>query len=829
MPEHREEDMNTLDCWTGSHTPKLCCDVRLSPVGRAECWDGYYTFAKCCIGLGLASGAVTTQMVPSLLPPPPQNITPSKATFTKPLVTTASAQPVTVQAANAQAGAWCWSEGYTAEWCCDVSISPSGRRECWAGSFTFAACCGGEAPAVQAKKVLPDCKASSWPRTLCCDRKVKLPLEGKSRCWGFGIDRPQKGSPRENECCSCEAMFFACEECVEMAQREMLDLGDLHACAAAGRVGFVELRWDDMKPYAACVPNYRWCPTERLPRLIDRVEHLLDRVPRFDVQKACGKRWWLTVDSFVSVFIVFAALFAKAVFRRPLPTGGHVCSFDGKSASVDVIGPGSGPRLSVQGTHIEPTTGSRSTFGRAAALIPSGGAGGSTHDDEGSSSDANSTRVSRGTDSGSGTAHMNVAFPSDGNRMFQRPRNPQADLLRVISTICVMALHLNIAIPNVTPAGTSYFQGLNRVSRFVDGYTVLSVVLIADAGNLDILAASDRIWRKMVRQWPIFLFPFHLITDGWCTRITTCFPSDAAVNSELPLWKRAVLRLAWRSEEADSWPYTLELWIYLALVSLSVCQHYFGLHFYRAVFVAIIAYNWNTCVIDNADYFGFTTYRLPMALLMFWLARCPRLFHLASVRPRFSRALVFGLICGGLAPPVSDLSLYTSWTLPRHFREGRYFVLYGLSFHLGLLWLLKCPELLPLPQHGLFNNCLRSMADLCFPVSLCHRFILESWRRCQQTTRASWIFVYYEGQHSFRSSTCHHERPLSTRMLGGFVVVSSSLALSWALVKFVQRPWLILASNVWPRLRHFLTAAFILLVLFDGFVLDIILARSVER
>eukprot|EP00927_Polykrikos_kofoidii_P006270 TRINITY_DN12549_c0_g3_i1.p1 TRINITY_DN12549_c0_g3~~TRINITY_DN12549_c0_g3_i1.p1 ORF type:complete len:950 (+),score=118.71 TRINITY_DN12549_c0_g3_i1:76-2925(+) len=904
--EQRGESIVTFDCWTGGHTADLCCDVRLSPTGRAECWDGYYTFAKCCIGSILASGTLESSVDPSpfpqssqqLVPPTtistepavPSSVTPSTPPQSLPLVLppeapdpvvpptspshTVTEKPIffatpvgvaedseanteqrgylvgiesaapsarvqadSAQTVNSQVQTFCWSHGYSAEWCCDVSITPVGRPECWVGPFTFAACCGDGVPSTTSKGGLPDCKAADWPRMYCCvafQRNVEMSPDVASLCWGDGAVRPKKGSPREAECCSCEAMFFACEECVEIGQRDMITLNDIYACEAAGRAMFMELRWDGMQPYAACVPGGGWCSMQSLPRLIDKAEQRLGKVPRVDVHTTCATHWWLKVDAFVAVFVALAALFVTGSFPFPLRsghTGGHFSSFDGKPDSGGI-------------TRSSPGVGSTSTDG-CVAFVHTGRVRGSKCGGDNSCGGGSDTRFGTSASSSGGNCTSNIgdlvgsdngtklcgggpaeAIRSSCGGEIQRPRNLQADLVRVICTAGVVALHLNVAYPNITPAGTSFFHSLNRLPRFVDGFTVLGAVFIADVDNWAVLVALDRLWRKMVRQWPVFLFPYHLFTGGWCTRITDCFPSDVTVvSSALPLPKRVVLRWAWRSGEADPWPYTVDLWIYLSLASLSVCQHHFGLHFYRIVFIAIIAYCWNVSVIHEAEYFGFSSYRLPMALFIFSLARCPRLFNWAASRPLLGRALVFGLLGGGFAPPVSDFSQDSSWKIPSHYRVGRYFVLSGLSFHLGLLWLVRCPELFPLPKRGSFKNCLRSLADLCFAVSLSHHNLLHAWRQCQQTTKASWMLLYYQRQPFFRSSTCHHERPAISQVLGGFVVVGGSLALSWAVVKFVQRPWITLASTVESRLRRALTAAFILLVLYDGLVQGIISAN----
>ncbi|CAE8638313.1 unnamed protein product, partial [Polarella glacialis] len=48
----RNPSTGELDCWFGSFSPELCCNVdQFGPGGNKGCWDGEYSFASCCTGI----------------------------------------------------------------------------------------------------------------------------------------------------------------------------------------------------------------------------------------------------------------------------------------------------------------------------------------------------------------------------------------------------------------------------------------------------------------------------------------------------------------------------------------------------------------------------------------------------------------------------------------------------------------------------------------------------------------------------------------------------------------------------------------------------------
>ncbi|CAJ1368843.1 unnamed protein product, partial [Effrenium voratum] len=40
----------------------------------------------------------------------------------------------------------CWALGFTPDFCCDLELGPSGNADCWAGPYSFTACCRGPTP-----------------------------------------------------------------------------------------------------------------------------------------------------------------------------------------------------------------------------------------------------------------------------------------------------------------------------------------------------------------------------------------------------------------------------------------------------------------------------------------------------------------------------------------------------------------------------------------------------------------------------------------------------------------------------------------------------------
>merc|ERR1712048_1106142 len=82
----------------------------------------------------------------------------------------------------------CWTEGHTPQRCCDQRKGMTGDALCWAGNFSFDACClgkvGGEAVAnthQDAPSQHGDCWTDGHTLQLCCD--TRKGSTGDDLCW----------------------------------------------------------------------------------------------------------------------------------------------------------------------------------------------------------------------------------------------------------------------------------------------------------------------------------------------------------------------------------------------------------------------------------------------------------------------------------------------------------------------------------------------------------------------------------------------------------------------------------------------------------------------
>jgi len=128
----------SADCWMGSMSPALCCDVRNSLQGDSRCWDETFTFEACC--------------------------------------------PEEAELVNAEIEKSCWvgSLGEARNMCCDIRKSLRGDSACWGDRFTFETCCRAEAAFVKSAPTDSCWYGDSQP-SVCCD--LRKGFRGDGRCW----------------------------------------------------------------------------------------------------------------------------------------------------------------------------------------------------------------------------------------------------------------------------------------------------------------------------------------------------------------------------------------------------------------------------------------------------------------------------------------------------------------------------------------------------------------------------------------------------------------------------------------------------------------------
>jgi len=691
-----------------------------------DCWAGPFTFVNCCLGVVEPPTLQIDPTPPAVVCQQPRRREQEEQNEEK---EQQDCQPQQQQQEQPQPPELeCWDGVWTADFCCDRSVSPEGRQECWVGPYTFWRCCDGryadavdfpkpQTPSALAETNAPPCRQLDWPTELCCRGEISPELQ--AQCWGGG-------RYSTSECCSCEAAFFSCARCLELLELPTLGRAEWEWCKEAGHAVFAHLPWEGMAPYMLCVPAHPYCQYAEIPALLESIKHSRGDISRLRVAD-CGKVPWSAANCLTLTTAVFPAFLARLQrFRKQ-----------------------------------------------------------------------------RGS------------LPKPDSRMtVHEGRQSQADVVRVLATAAAIALHLNIADqPN--PTGPRHVRDVDRFPRCTDAFIVLAAVMLANQPCCSVGNALDRLWRKLSRQLPVFLFPFHMLTDVWCPRPMSCCSSCMLSGSwELTLSSRLVFRWMWRSAEGavegDPWPFTVDLWIQMVLLALLATSHCGGHRAFRAASALVAAWSLKAACEQGPSYFAVSAYRLPMALLMFCFARCRRIFAGMARWPWLSRAVVALLLCAGLSCPVDDLPKKSVWRLSGCYFSGSRFLLAGLSFHLGVLGVCQCPGILPLVP------AVQRLSRSSFIVLVVHQHFLEMLRRCQKSTAAPWVFYESGGLFTYITGADYQSHPWTRAWLCGTAVVAGCFVASELIASLVQRPWTSFLARVPSKIRHSLAALYIVMVIWDA-------------
>eukprot|EP00928_Gymnodinium_smaydae_P024364 TRINITY_DN19732_c0_g1_i1.p1 TRINITY_DN19732_c0_g1~~TRINITY_DN19732_c0_g1_i1.p1 ORF type:complete len:709 (-),score=77.19 TRINITY_DN19732_c0_g1_i1:10-1890(-) len=432
-------------------------------------------------------------------------------------------------------------------------------------------------------------------------------------------------------------------------------------------------------------------------------------------------------------------------------------------------------------------------------------------------------------------------------------RDPAVDLLRVVGTVAAVAQHLNTRVfwNGISPVRVEGLQGW--LPRLQDSFGVASAVLharalasskseLAEAGG-----ALDKVWRKLSRQLPLYLFPVSLFSHAACPRPASCLLPEFGDGSSLSAQLLLRVGRGRGGNPEDPWPFAVDLWIQLVLLACSALVPRIGSVMTFSVLVATLAFVLASAMADVPDYYSFRNYRLPMALFVYLVAvlfdsRLPFVTpasqrqsssspHMTSSMSCFKlwalRLVVAVLVCIGLsvdplAPANADFSRSSFLRFGRDVGLSvsslRWFA--SFAFHLGLLGI-TLPNVVPRSLLRLMLP--RWFVDICFAVLLVHVPLHEAAARCERPAEIPWQLVAEAKRGASRAdgavvtmaSAGRLDADASVAALSSIVVVASSMLFGVLAVGVVQRPWEQLLAAAPRLLRRAVCIVFIACVLVD--------------
>lgn len=766
-------------CWSGGYTADICCDVRADPTVRASCWDAVFTHERCCLS------PIASTTVPAI----------SKSAPRTPLFDAPVSKDYRGAGASDPA---CWSGWYTEKVCCDTLADERVTASCWDEVFTRKRCCPVEVTTTDIvtttslrqppSSTLLSFEGSRWAGSddagclsggytadvldVCCDTRVDA--KTWNLCWQ-GPFTYERCCPSGGECWS-ESDGYTAENCCDLRM---------------GPIG-QEACWDGVTfTYEKCCvpPRHRRGQThcESGFRKCDYCKAVLAS-PRFN-----REAWVLCSASGGSISVVFEAV-RSIVICTPPKSG---CAWESrvelmKTLKLETYLPSLDfqdcrPRWSLQ-TYIVMATLVLPFFCASWHWL--------------------CACAARAHLVGLATAGGNVdAVPA------QRSRNGAVDLMRVLAVAVSFLEHDNIKPHFDGSQGWVYNPNVTYATRLVDLFTVISVVLALQnppKGPTDFL---DGLWRKLGRQLPIYLFPTYLLHNSFCVRVTSCQevstmegPGESFTDV---LWATVLFRYK-AGPSRDSWAFQMDLRNHLVIQALLLLEHYGGPRALEAAVAALFA--WFLAESRSPSYYGFLTFRLPMALLVLLLARGSRFFSWRHQWPRTWFVVVSGLLVLSFANCGLGGGRATENGHVECMADGWGFFFRGAAFHAGSVAI--CYSL-GVPAR--MSAILAWLSDLSLPFLRFHRSIIGAVTKCERAGKGPWSYAtdedgfvtYVADDWLDRSAISHALFWLSRPVL--------CLAVSQIAVWIVQRPWSRCLSQVHSVVRRALSIIYIAAVLCDGY------------
>eukprot|EP00438_Fugacium_kawagutii_P035400 Skav212560 [mRNA] locus=scaffold2398:27124:30585:+ [translate_table: standard] len=757
-------------CWNGVFTEEACCSRAVSLRGNPECWMGEYTYERCCPSKFLnweltnkSRGAFNDIMTP--------------------------AEPLTDWS--------CWTGVFSEEACCSSTVSPGGNPACWFGGYTYERCCPVDfVNKIHTEHVFRESPQVSQPKADCWKGNHNLemgccnPFEDKKLtaafCW--------KDGRNHYDCCKRDYNVVA--SLATLLKQSVLKVVPLNAtgllelplqrpaiCQNTG--GFTDLQVcqhlqqaEDMLRHGdpgcwsgfltrdyCCDPpqgnpqcwnldfTYETCclgmnPEVAILREFYGCEKCLSMVqqPQFtcedlDVWRRRGTIIAMSKGSKdlfgdVSVDVlclpkmvdtresVTAAIFALQWVKdhhRALAPSLHLLSRDETILEVAVM------------------------------LVP-----------------WLAFRIWRaicGSD-------QPVA------KVDQLQRIVANDGARLIGTLVVVLVHVNIVAPINDPDLEARRLMWHYALRFTDIFGVLSV-LVTSKHSESLLGSADALWRKLGRQLPIsfIMVRLRMWTAGLCQHFESC---EDVANSR---WSLELLVRCLTFSQLWHLSIDIKIWmVFRAIYWLN--QHLAApVVLLGVALICIVVVHQNT--FHENLYYQFWAYRLPMSLLVYAFSLKRRQMQRWAPRYPWLWCSTAAMFCGlgwvGCIPQPANPMV--PWQMQGRCTEtGWAFFWGGVFFHLGVAMLcLFWPPRLSMPA---FNWIAHRLSPLAFAVLTLHFQFFRVLNRCEHSVSPWFFFAAPDTEIQFRDDS---PRWLHLVLWTGGIVLC--LLAAQVVYCMVQQPW----------------------------------------
>ncbi|CAK0796989.1 unnamed protein product, partial [Prorocentrum cordatum] len=391
-------------------------------------------------------------------------------------------------------------------------------------------------------------------------------------------------------------------------------------------------------------------------------------------------------------------------------------------------------------------------------------------------------------------------------------RHCAVDALRILGTLTGVVRHLNFrrfadGNPNVGSKGFCYSEAINDVSgRFLDTFTVASVLLLVRSPPRSAAEWSDKLWAKLARQWPLMVVPWELLGTA-CTHASSCleqWPYGEVVKRR-SFWQRLLF-------EDCIWYLRVDLWTNMACSALLVLHHRTGSRCFWLAWAVLAGACLRQASHNTPRHYKLWSCRLPLALLVLGVTQSRSAVRAWCRLPRCAAwAAIGSLVVLGWGFCSRSWSLFKDEcaTTPK---QGWLYLLEGACFHVGL----AAACLRGGGDDAKVGNqsigwLLNWLAGLSLGVVLVNGedALYTSMVNCERGQVPPWAFLERDGSFTEFNSAQLMERPrwigfVLRVALGVLMLVVSQLA-----VWIVQRPWVALLRQLPRALTRAVVAAFL--------------------
>ncbi|CAE8581910.1 unnamed protein product [Polarella glacialis] len=732
-------------CWSSGFSAAVCCDLSIAEELRAPCWDEQFTSDRCCreqqqqqnlVGQGASLSEAPGRQAERDFERGNNNNINNNNHYNR----VQSFQPA---AEN------CWSGGLFEELCCDLNISATGLDECWDGQFTFAVCCtgldhqlsitpswevvgsGGEvynnnnnnsnnnsnnnnsnnnssnsnnnnsnklAPAVSAEPPPSiSCWGEGFTESWCCDRAVSS--QGRAACW--------QGVYNFATCCQGSAVHQQQQQ--QQQQSSSACEGSFRTCV--GCVASMSSSRFGLEEWQSCAAGDGYVRIAALPKETAAYAFCLP------VEGSCEGMSATALAAAVHRVAPQLPIFHEETCSASWRLQDHVAlltiAFVPCVCYIILYSCGALRLLPV---------GRR--WSCLQQFAPENNAPPST------------TRPAK-----------KAPLPSKQAASIKQ-RLPQVDLLRVAATLSTMLMYME-SLP----------WAKQNLRRLTDIFGATSVVLMVQSPPKDLPDSIDKVWRRLVRQWPISFLPRFLMAGFFCPRAESCV-SVVRDHNKYNHWSfmKALLFDDMASGTCFS---NTDLCVCLVVTGLQTVEVLAGGTAFWAALLSVLAScmlsSWHDPVfMGSPNYYNLNSYRLPMALLVLVAARSLRLRAWGARRPLLRRLVLLVFLSLGWAACPFEFSAGIHDELQPCAHGGWIFLMGGVFFHLGIVACCVWPEGLPLGILKGLSSLAARAAELTFSVLQFRPVMISLSWRCEKPPWLSGIerlvwddqVIFYSGQYS---------------------------------------------------------------------------------